>query len=222
MTATTIAPLSVAHSQQVFRAVMDALARPGTVHRLPDGVAAPSALLPVLALADLGTPACVLADAGEWADVVRAMTSAPAAALAQAQLVAALRPVTGDELASLRTGTAEAPENGALACLSVAGLRPLPDGDGADGIGTRAASGDGVGDGAGDGAGATGGRRLRLSGPGIPGTRDLLVTGLPPGFVAVRRELTGGFPAGADLLLVSPDGDLAGLPRTTLIDEETS
>lgn len=209
MTATTIAPLSVAHSQQVFRAVMDALARPGTVHRLPGGVAAPSALLPLLALADLGTPACVLADAGEWADVVRAMTSAPAAVLAQAQLVAALRPVTGDELASLRTGTAEAPENGALACLSVAGLRPLPDGAGACGA-------------SGDGAGATGGRRLRLSGPGIPGTRNLLVTGLPPGFVAVRRELTSGFPAGADLLLVSSDGDLAGLPRTTLIDEETS
>jgi alpha-D-ribose 1-methylphosphonate 5-triphosphate synthase subunit PhnH len=219
MTATTIAPLSVAHSQQVFRAVMDALARPGTVHRLPDGVAAPSALLPVLALADLGTPACVLADAGEWADVVRAMTSAPAAALAQAQLVAALRPVTGDELASLRTGTAEAPENGALACLSVAGLRPLPDGVGADGAGADGAGTDGA---RADGVGATGSRRLRLSGPGIPGTRDLLVTGLPPGFVAVRRELTGGFPAGADLLLVSPDGDLAGLPRTTLIDEETS
>lgn len=207
MTATTIAPLSVAHSQLIFRAVMDALARPGTVHRLPGDDAAPPALLPVLALADLGTQACVLADSAEWADVVRAMTSAPAAGLSQAQLVTALRPVTSDELASLKTGTSAAPEDGALACLSVASLRPLPDGAGPDGAGP-------------DGDSAHGLRRLRLSGPGIPGTRDLMVAGLPPGFVAVRHHLTSGFPAGADLLLVTPCGDLAGLPRTTLIDQE--
>jgi len=205
MTATTIAPLSTAHSQLVFRAVMEALARPGTVHRLPasgDAGGPPAALLPVLALADLGTSACVLAGEGEWADVVRAMTFAPPAGLAQARLVAALRPVTDEELAQLRTGTPAAPEDGALACLSVAGLRTLPE------------DGSPAGEDGGDG------RPLRLSGPGIAGTTGLLVTGLPPGFAAVRRELTSGFPAGADLLLVTSDGDLVGLPRTTLIDEE--
>lgn len=204
MAATMIVPLSAAQSQLVFRAVMEALARPGAVGRLPvaDAGGPPSALLPLLALADLGTPACVLADTGEWADVVRAMTLAPAAGLAEARLVAALRPVTEDELSSLRTGTPAAPEDGALACLSVTSIRPWPDGQSADG------------------ENASEGHVLRLSGPGIPGTTDLLVTGLPPGFTAVRRELAGGFPAGADLLLVTPDGDLAGLPRTTAIDEE--
>lgn len=202
VTATASAPLSAARSQQVFRAVLDAMARPGTVRRLPvaghgddHADALPAALLPLLALADLATPACVLADAAdgtEWAGVVRAMTSAPAAALARASLVAALRPVTEGELASLRTGSAAAPEDGALACLSVAAL-----GGGGDG------------------------RLLRLSGPGIPGTRRLVVTGLPSGFVAARRELTRDFPAGADLLLVTVAGDITGLPRTTLIDEET-
>ena len=207
MTVTTATPLSAAQSQLVFRAVLDALARPGTVQRLPANATAPSALLPVLALADLETPACVLADTDEWADVVRAMTSAPGAGLARARLVAALRPVTGDELASLRTGSPAAPEDGALACLSVTSLTALADREDAD----RADEA---------GGSAAGGSRLRLSGPGIPGTRDLLVTGLPPGFVAVRRDLTRGFPAGADLLLVTADGDLAGLPRTTLIDSE--
>jgi alpha-D-ribose 1-methylphosphonate 5-triphosphate synthase subunit PhnH len=201
MTVTASAPLSFARSQQVFRAALDALARPGTVRRLPapghgddhaDGP--PAALLPLLALADLTTPACVLADGSEWAGVVRAMTSAPAAALARASLVAALRPVTEGELASLRTGSAAAPEDGVLACLSVAGIRPEP--DSAD-------------------------RLLRLSGPGIPGRRRLAVTGLPSGFVAARRELTRDFPAGADLLLITVGGDITGLPRTTLIDEET-
>jgi alpha-D-ribose 1-methylphosphonate 5-triphosphate synthase subunit PhnH len=200
-----IAPLSVAQSQLVFRAVMEALARPGTVGLLPvqeDAGGPPPALLPLLALADLGTPACVLADTDEWAGVVRAMTSAPAARLDQARLVAALRPVSDDELASLRTGTQEAPEDGALAFLSVAGIRPLPDGESLDG------------------EGPSDGRLLQLSGPGIPATAALLVTGLAPGFVAVRRELTRLFPAGADLVLVTPEGQVAGLPRTTLIDSE--
>ena len=203
-TVTVSAPLSATLSQQVFRAALDALARPGTVHRLPVGHddhadGPPAALLPLLALADLTTPACLLADGTdglEWAGVVRAMTSAPASALAQASLVAALRPVTEGELASLRTGSAAAPEDGALACLSVTGLRPAA--DGADE------------------------HVLRLSGPGVPGTRRLVVTGLPPGFVAARRELTRDFPAGADLLLVTVSGDITGLPRTTVVDEEAS
>jgi alpha-D-ribose 1-methylphosphonate 5-triphosphate synthase subunit PhnH len=210
-TATASVPLSAARSQQVFRAALDALASPGTVRRLPVAGAAggpPAALLPVLALAELTTPVCVLADAEgpEWADVVRAMTSAPAAALPQARLVAALRPVTEDELASLRTGSAAAPEDGALVCLSVAGIRPVPDSENPD----KKALGGGTDD-----------HLLRLSGPGIPGTRRLAVTGLPSGFAAARRELTRDFPAGTDLLLITADGDITGLPRTTLIDEET-
>jgi alpha-D-ribose 1-methylphosphonate 5-triphosphate synthase subunit PhnH len=56
----------------------------------------------------------------------------------------------------------------------------------------------------------------------VSGTRRLVVTGLPPGFVAARRELTRDFPAGADLLLVTVSGDITGLPRTTVVDEEAS
>ena len=219
-TATASAPLSATLSQQVFRAALDALARPGTVHRLPVGHGddhadrPPAALLPLLALADLTTPACVLADGTdgpEWADVVRAMTSAPASALAQASLVAALRPVTEGELASLLTGSAAAPEDGALACLSVAGIRPVPD----HGNPAGGAPGEGAPGGADD-------RLLRLSGPGVPGARQLVVAGLPPGFAATRRDLIRDFPAGTDLLLITVSGDITGLPRTTLVDEEAS
>ena len=193
-------------AQAVFRATLDALARPGTVKRLPAAAGEPPAgrvpavLLPLLALADRSTPVCVVGDeAGAWDELVRVGTSAPRTALSDARLVAALRPLATDELAGLRTGTAIAPEDGALACLAVAGIAIV---DGADGN-----------------AGASGGTRLLLSGPGVPGTRAIIVTGLPAGFAAARRRLVAGFPAGADLLLIAPDGAMAGLPRTTVLHE---
>lgn len=179
-----MASLPAAQSQQVFRAVLDVLARPGTVAALPAGTGYPAALLPLLALADLSTPVCVLEDGGSWAGVVRAETSAPLAALSHARLVAALRPAAAAELALVRTGTAAAPEDGALVTLVVDGL-------------------------------SAGGGTLALDGPGTGGPRELGVTGLPDGFAAARRELTSQFPAGADFLLVAPDGSIAGLPRTT-------
>ena len=175
----------------------------------------PAALLPLLALADLSTHACVLGGkAGEdsdadgrtaWDEVVRVATNAPLAPLADARLVAALRPLGADELACLRTGTAAAPEDGALACLAVAGIEAADDGSEITG----------------SGAGEEPRVLLRLSGPGVPGTRAIVVTGLPAGFAAARQGLVAGFPAGADLLLITPDGAMTGLPRTTTVSEET-
>src|SRR6202000_714235 len=63
------AALTPGGAQAVFRATLDALARPGTVQRLPTpadqppGAHVPRALLRLLALADLSTPACVVASA---------------------------------------------------------------------------------------------------------------------------------------------------------------
>lgn len=179
-----MASLPAAQSQQVFRAVLDALARPGTLRALPPQTGYPAALLPLLALADLSVPVCVLDDGDRWAGVVRAETSAPVTSISQARLVAALRPVTSAELALVRTGSAEAPEDGALVTLAVDGL-------------------------------SAGGGTLALDGPGTGGPRELGVTGLPGGFTAARSKLTSQFPAGADFLLVAPDGAIAGLPRTT-------
>ena len=252
------AALTPRGAQAVFRATLDALARPGTVKRLPSVADeplaghVPAALLPLLALADLSTPACVLdgaAKAGEasvtgqaspdggaagrtaWDAIVRVATNAPRAALGDARLVAALRPLTAGELASLRTGTAAAPEDGALACLAVAGIAIVEDA-GAAGAGEEP-GGSARESGPAGGVGESGDRRengpvtreggrlwLRISGPGVPGTRAIIVTGLPAGFAAARSRLVAGFPAGADLLLIAPDGAMTGLPRTTEVREE--
>jgi alpha-D-ribose 1-methylphosphonate 5-triphosphate synthase subunit PhnH len=248
--ASTPAAVTPGGAQAVFRATLDALARPGTVTRLPSAAAeplaahVPAALLPLLALADLSTPVCVVdhphgdnetsataavlacgdEDRTAWEEIVRVATSAPRAALGEARLVAALRPLSADELGRLRTGTAAAPEDGSLACLAVSGIATV-DGVDADGAADAADAADvthGVEgpDGDSDSASGDGGRRwLWLSGPGVPGTRAIIVTGLPAGFAAARQRLEAGFPAGTDLLLIAPDGAMAGLPRTTVLHE---
>ncbi|MBE9376537.1 phosphonate C-P lyase system protein PhnH [Saccharopolyspora sp. HNM0983] len=66
-------------------------------------------------------------------------------------------------------------------------------------------------------AGFSAGTALQLTGPGVPGSRELRVRGLPDDFTAQRAALSG-FPAGPDLLLVAPDGRLAGLPRSTRVE----
>jgi alpha-D-ribose 1-methylphosphonate 5-triphosphate synthase subunit PhnH len=170
-------------SQRTFRAVLDALARPGRPTRLP-AADVPAALLPVLALADLDTPVCVLGD-DAWEGAITTATSAPAVPLGAARLVAALRPLAAGELATVRTGTAAAPEEAALVALAVPAL--------------------------------DGGPALTLTGPGVAGTRAVAPRGLPPDLVATRAATA--FPAGADLLLVTPDGAVLGLPRSTRIEE---
>ena len=122
--------LRPADSQLVFRAVLEALARPGTAMALPSGplrMLAP-AMVPVFALADLGTGVCVLDNeippsSGEfehWADAIATATSAPLWPAELARLVAALRPVTDEEVRSFCRGTPEAPEDAALVSLAVA------------------------------------------------------------------------------------------------------
>ena len=82
MTAPVLVPvLDPDTAQRAFRAVLDALARPGVPAALPPAADVPPALLPVLALADLDTPVCVLGDEPDsaWADGVATTTSAPPA-----------------------------------------------------------------------------------------------------------------------------------------------
>lgn len=190
MTAPGITALHPVDSQQIFRAVLAALAEPGSPMDLPETGAVPPALLPVLALADLSTGVCVLEDPEQrWSEAVATATSAPLWPAEMARLVAALRPVTTDEVRSLCRGSAHAPEDGATVTI---GVRDV----------------------------AGGPRRWRLSGPGIDGHAVLAPVGLPDGFLAARADAVGGYPAGVDVLLVTDDGRIVGMPRTTTITEE--
>ena len=193
MTGSLTAALRPAEAQQVFRAVLEALARPGTPTALPAGVleSVAGAVLPVLALADLGTGICILEDAQcRWGDLVSTATGAPLWPAELARLVAAVRPVTDAEVRDFARGTASVPGSAALVSLAVADV---------------------VG----------GHRRWRMSGPGIDGATTISPVGLPPGFVAARNDAVADYPAGIDVLLATRDGRLVGVPRTTAITEES-
>lgn len=194
------ARLDPATSLQVFRATLDALARPGRPTRLPivrpDLV--PAALLPVLALADLEITVAVLDDrrpsvdasavaSTDWFAIVAAATGARRAlSLGEADLVLAMRPPDPSEIAALRTGDALAPERGARLVVACSRI-----GHGSTGVELS-------------GPGAAGGRTLHLDGPG-PELFDAL--GL------VNRD----FPAGVDTWFVAPDGAIAAISRSTHI-----
>lgn len=60
---------------------------------------------------------------------------------------------------------------------------------------------------------------LKLSGPGIPGERTLGVDGIAAEELAAIRESREGYPLGVDVYLVDGSGQLAGLPRSTRLEE---
>lgn len=193
MTAGLVGALTLAPdtAQTDFRALLGALARPGTLNTITLVPGVPPALTVAAGLADVEVPLCVLADEPER-ERVRALhlaTSAPAAALGAARMVVALRPPTEDEVATLPRGDALHPEHGARLILAVTGLSA------AEGPGTV----------------------LTVAGPGVPGTRRIHVAGPPPEVFHALATANAVFPAGVDTFLVANDGTVAGLPRSAHI-----
>ncbi|MFN8720679.1 MAG: phosphonate C-P lyase system protein PhnH [Rhodospirillales bacterium] len=61
------------------------------------------------------------------------------------------------------------------------------------------------------------GRALRLTGPGIRGSAELRVAGLPDGFAAAWADNATLYPLGVDVVLVAGDR-VVGLPRTVRME----
>ncbi|MBP0495368.1 phosphonate C-P lyase system protein PhnH [Roseomonas indoligenes] len=179
----------VVDAQSTFRAVLEAMARPGRVQRLPAPPAPPAPLSPaagavLLALADGETPLWLDAgaDASEWA---RFHAGCPVAADAGgAEFVLAVG--TPPALSALEAGTDEDPHRSATLILQVAALEE--------------------------------GTGWRLTGPGIEHEHRLHVTGAPDGFLAQWAANRALSPRGVDVILCAGDR-VAALPRGTSIKE---
>jgi alpha-D-ribose 1-methylphosphonate 5-triphosphate synthase subunit PhnH len=179
----------VAQAQATFRALLDAMARPGAIRAAGEGLTPPAPLDPATAAVLLSmvdgdaklhiAPDC--AGARDW--LVFHCGTTPCGDMAAADFVVTR---VMPDLGALSSGTDEAPESSATLVLQVATL------------------GSGTG--------------LRLSGPGLKAPVVLQATGLPGDFVARWAANHALFPRGVDLVLCAGTS-LAAIPRSITVSE---
>ncbi len=186
-------------SQEVFRAILDAMARPGSIHpapaiaRLSEAPAPlhPAAAAILLTIADLETPVWLDHAAASNPDVawfLKFHTGAPVSAdTAKAAFALVTAPAVMPALSAFAAGTDEAPETSATVIVQVDRLslerRDLV---------------------------------MTLSGPGVVDETRLSADGLPDGWLDWLVENYALFPRGVDVILAA-ERSLAALPRTTRV-----
>lgn len=179
----------VLDAQASFRAILEAMSRPGRIQRIEARITPPAPLCAaagaaLLSLADADTPLWL--DAGDTvAEWLRFHCGAPITPeIGAARFAVAVG--AAPSLESLDVGTDEDPQLGATLFLQVAGLEA--------------------------------GNGWRLTGPGIQHEHLLRVIGAPPGFLAAWARNRHLFPRGVDVLLCAGDM-IAALPRSVMIAE---
>lgn len=183
----------VFNAQTVFRAVMDAMARPGSVQPLP-ALARPPAPLSgtagavALALCDNDTPLWldpalhVSAAIGSWLGF---HTGAPLANTpADAHFAFVATPAEMMALDGFSQGTQDYPDRSTTLILQVSDF--------------------------------TSGVPLLLEGPGIETSATIAPAQMPRHFIEQWKQNIQRFPRGVDIILATPEG-IACLPRTTRI-----
>jgi alpha-D-ribose 1-methylphosphonate 5-triphosphate synthase subunit PhnH len=179
----------VSEAQATFRAVLDAMARPGQLHQVGGSLVAPTPLdrataAVLLTLVDNETPLWLDPAAME----ARAWLAFHCGAdfVAQADKAAFALALSLPDFGVLDAGTHEVPESSTTLILQVAAL----------GTGTR----------------------YRLSGPGLRQPSLLAVGGLPDGFAQLWQQNHALYPRGIDIVLCA-DTTLAALPRSVTVEE---
>ena len=183
----------VFQTQRLFRSIMDAMARPGTIHPLKTDAQPPASIYP-LTVAVLATLAD--ADTSLWLEAAFAGNSAlvnwltfhigaPFAAEPSEASFAVLK--GGKDMPALdgfAKGSQDYPDRSATLIIEVEALSDKP--------------------------------QWGLSGPGIKDQNSLTVSVLSSLFVSQWQDNHALFPRGVDIIFVSPDA-IACLPRTTCI-----
>jgi alpha-D-ribose 1-methylphosphonate 5-triphosphate synthase subunit PhnH len=185
----------VEQAQATFRAVLDAMARPGTLLSAGQGLTPPAPLDPATAAVLL---TLVDHDTALWVDLAEGLPAGAAARdwiafhcgagfTAEPERAAFALGLELPDLARLSPGTHEAPETAATLILQVGSL--------------------------------TEGVRYRLRGPGLRTNNHLSVRGLPDDFVAIWQGNRASFPLGVDLVLCAGT-TLAALPRSVTVEAD--
>lgn len=185
-------------SQRVFRRVLSCMARPGRVDFLvPEELnSAPDRAMVMVALTLLDEE-ITFAALGEGKDRLarccRLIAGSRMVPPEQADFVFVSGAEARPEITGLRRGSLLFPDQGATIVCRVEALRPETHERGV---------------------------RLRLQGPGVQDEVSLGVVGLMRENLAYLREANAEFPLGVDTILVSGDGQVACIPRSTRIDWE--
>ncbi|MGQ2968318.1 MAG: phosphonate C-P lyase system protein PhnH [Allorhizobium sp.] len=187
-------PDAVTHAQTVFRAVMDAMAQPGTLGVVEVPVAPPAPLgiaagALLLTLCDHDTPIWVTPALAKsalsgWIGFHTGASVTSTKSDAKFAFVEAGAPFPS--LAQFALGTQEYPDRSTTLVIEVAALE--------------------------------GGKPLQLTGPGIRDTATIAPKGLPETFLRQWADNRALFPRGVDVVLTAGRRFIA-LPRTTMIRE---
>ncbi|MBB6735099.1 phosphonate C-P lyase system protein PhnH [Cohnella zeiphila] len=198
---------SMTHDTQfVYRLLLELTARPGEVGSIRQA-ADKIGLLPgagdvalAVAYTLLDSEVGCFADVErlpELAGVIRLRTlSRSAGASAADYLFADGTQAPGEWAGSVRRGTLGEPEMGATVLLLVDALEAE----------SRSSAGEQP-----EGNAV----RLMMTGPGIEEEHRLLVGGLDPRWLACREGWNEEYPTGVDLILYTPGGEVAAIPRST-------
>lgn len=180
-------------AQAAFRAVMEAVSRPGRPVALAAALRPPRPLTPelaaiALALADADTPVWLdppLSGAPDVAAFLRFHAGAPIASDPRSAVFALVSDAARcPPFAAFAQGEPDYPDRSTTLIMAVERLHDR------------------------------GG--LRLEGPGIRGSIELSAQPLPPDMAARLAANRAGFPCGVDVVLTAP-GRVAGLPRSVRI-----
>jgi alpha-D-ribose 1-methylphosphonate 5-triphosphate synthase subunit PhnH len=187
----------VLSAQNTFRSVMDAMARPGSVHCIASASGTPPGMMRgtaaiALTLFDHDTPLWLdprMAEVPEVAKWLKFHTSAPVIADSSICTFALIgNPAALPALEKFSLGSNEYPDRSTTLILQVESLRE--------------------------------GLALELSGPGIDGTSVLQATIEPPDLFARLAINAALFPRGIDVVLVADDAIVAISRTTRLVAEE--
>ncbi len=186
-------------AQRVFRALLEALSRPGSIvaidaalpnnHAMRDGLMCRvplAAFASLLALTDYSTLVFLESDSALFGDALRFHASAPLTRDWHGVSIVYIDDATNmPSLKGFSLGEPEAPETSATLFIRVPSL--------------------------------TEGESLVWRGPGIQDHRVMMIAGLPAAFWQERASLASHFPRGIDCYFVA-GGSLVGLPRTTHVE----
>ncbi|WP_068313186.1 phosphonate C-P lyase system protein PhnH [Polycladidibacter hongkongensis] len=189
----------VHEAQGIFRALMNALARPGKLQDLPELDLNPPAPLGkstaaiALCLCDYDTPIWLDKELAAAKDVTTYLRFHTGASFTNNPMDAAFAFVSKPEnmppLSAFAKGTSEYPDRSTTIVLSVSSLSH--------------------------------GQTVKLSGPGIKKEQGFAATPLPPQFWREMQTNNELYPLGVDVLLAA-EGTVAGLPRSTKITFQES